>query len=165
MRCYSAKRASLVRASNIRNGYDRPRVTDPSSAFAGIEGADTLDTVAPLVGLPTPKEPEAALRYPHRLVQKEDGFMKFSICLAVAALTLSATAYAQTSQTFRFGEGQSTLPSGNAHPAPAPGAQAQQPQAQQQPQSAAHARAKAKPKHKAKHHRGHVTQPDTYSHN
>ncbi|WP_434111268.1 hypothetical protein [Paraburkholderia caffeinilytica] len=100
--------------------------------------------------------------------------MKFSIYLAVAALTLSALstgAYAQTSQTFRFGEGQSSLPSGNAHPAPAPGAQAQPqqaPQGQPQARPAGHAPAKAKPKHKSKHHRhyrGHVKQPDTYSHN
>ncbi|PQV48009.1 hypothetical protein [Paraburkholderia sp. BL21I4N1] len=73
--------------------------------------------------------------------------MKLSLCL-VAALTLSAGAYAQTSQTFRFGEGQSSLPSGNDH-----GAAAQ---------------AKANPKHKTQHpkrHRGHVKQPDTTSHN
>ena len=88
--------------------------------------------------------------------------MKFSICLAVAALTLSTGVYAQTSQTFRFGEGQSTVPAGNAHAASAPGAQAQQPQpVDHVPPS------KARQKHKAKHHRhyhGHVTQPDTYSH-
>ncbi|ASL48608.1 hypothetical protein bAD24_III14510 [Burkholderia sp. AD24] len=73
--------------------------------------------------------------------------MKLSLCL-VAALTLSAGAYAQTSQTFRFGEGQSSLPSGNVH-----GAAAQ---------------SNTSPTHKARHqkrHRGHVKQPDTYSHN
>ncbi|NYH17237.1 hypothetical protein [Paraburkholderia bryophila] len=73
--------------------------------------------------------------------------MKLSLCL-VAALTLSAGAVAQTSQTFRFGEGQSTLPSGNGHGAPA--------------------QSNASPKHKTQHqkrHRGHVKQPDTYSHN
>ncbi len=89
--------------------------------------------------------------------------MKFSICVAVAALTLSVGAYAQTSQTFRFGEGQTTLPAGNTHPAP----QAQPaplPPAAEQP--APHS--KAKPKHSTKHHRhhrGHVRQPHTYSHN
>ncbi|MFM0649721.1 hypothetical protein PQR14_35840 [Paraburkholderia bryophila] len=73
--------------------------------------------------------------------------MKLSLCL-VAALTLSAGAYAQTSQTFRFGEGQSSLPAGNDH-----GAAAQ---------------SRTSPKHKTQHqkrHRGHVKQPDTYSHN
>jgi hypothetical protein len=79
--------------------------------------------------------------------------MKFSICLAVAALTLPVGATAQTSQTFRFGEGQSSLPSGHAQPAP-------RAQTQQAPMS------NARPKHQAKHrhHRGHVAQPDTYSH-
>jgi hypothetical protein len=93
--------------------------------------------------------------------------MKFSICLAVAALTVSAGAYAQTAQTFRFGEGQSSLPSGHAQPSPAPRAQAQQGQAPQQSAEQHAPTSEAKPKHKAKyhrHHRGHVTQPDTYSH-
>lgn len=93
--------------------------------------------------------------------------MKFSICLAVAALTVSLGAHAQTSQTFRFGEGQSTLPSGNAHPAPAPRAQAQEPAAA--PPAELHApQSTTRSKHKIKHHRhhrGHATQPDTYSHN
>lgn len=92
--------------------------------------------------------------------------MKFSICLAVAALTVAVGAYAQTSQTFRFGEGQSALPSGNTRPAPAPHAQAQ-PAAE--PPAEQHAPpSKTSSKHKAKHrrhHRAHVTQPDTYSHN
>ncbi|WNC92006.1 hypothetical protein RI103_27370 [Paraburkholderia sp. FT54] len=91
--------------------------------------------------------------------------MKFSICLAVAALTLSVGAYAQTSQTFRFGEGQSTLPSGHAHPAP--GAQAQQAPAPQHSAEQHAPMSQARPEHNAKHrrhHRGHVTQPDTYSH-
>lgn len=82
--------------------------------------------------------------------------MKFSICLAIAALTISAGAYAQTAQTFRFGEGQSSLPSGHAQSTPAPRAQAQEAPG-----------ANARPKHQAKHHsrhRGHVPQPDTYSH-
>ncbi|HEX7907655.1 MAG TPA: hypothetical protein VF534_06115 [Paraburkholderia sp.] len=103
--------------------------------------------------------------------------MKFSVCVAVAALTLSAGAYAQTSQTFHFGEGQNTLPSGNAHAAPAPAAQAPQaPQAtqvQQPPQSQSAGQPaplppKAKPAHTTKHHRhhrGHVKQPDMYGHN
>ncbi|MDR8399692.1 MULTISPECIES: hypothetical protein [Paraburkholderia] len=93
--------------------------------------------------------------------------MKFSICLAVAALTVAVGAYAQTSQTFRFGEGQSALPSGNTRPAPAPHAQAQEPAAE--PPAEQHAPpSKTSSKHKAKHrrhHRAHVTQPDTYSHN
>jgi hypothetical protein len=91
--------------------------------------------------------------------------MKSSICLAVAALTLSVGAYAQTSQTFRFGEGQSSLPSGHAQPAPR--VQAQQAQAPPQPAEQHAPTSEAKPKHKAKHHRHHrrhVTQPDTYSH-
>ncbi|WGS53508.1 hypothetical protein LFL96_20830 [Paraburkholderia sp. D15] len=74
--------------------------------------------------------------------------MKLSLCLAAAALTLSAGAYAQTSQTFNFGEGQSSLPSGGEH------------RASTQP--------KAAPKHKSQHakrRRAHVKQPDTYSHN
>ena len=70
--------------------------------------------------------------------------MKFSICLAAALLTLSFAAQAQTSQTFHFGEGESGLSSDNAHT----------------PQHADN-----KPKHKAKHRRGHVTHPATYSHN
>lgn len=93
--------------------------------------------------------------------------MKFSICLAVAALTVSAGAYAQTAQTFRFGEGQSSLPSGHAQPTPAPRAQAQQGPASQQSAEQHAPTSEAKPKHKARyhrHHRGHVTQPDTYSH-
>ncbi|MFM0417220.1 hypothetical protein [Paraburkholderia aromaticivorans] len=92
--------------------------------------------------------------------------MKLSICLAAAALTCSVGAYAQTSQTFRFGEGQSALPSGNAHPAPAPRAQAQAPAAAAPDEQHAPP-PKASPKHKVKHsrhHRGHVTQPETYSH-
>lgn len=85
--------------------------------------------------------------------------MKFSICLTVAALTMSAGAYAQTSQTFRFGEGQSSMQSGDAHSAPAPHAQ--------QPQAGEHTAPKAKSKHTTRHHshHGHVTQPDTFSHN
>ena len=97
--------------------------------------------------------------------------MKFSVCVAVAALTLSAGAYAQTSQTFHFGEGQSAPQSGNAHPAPTPQA-TQAPQVQQAPQQSAGQPAplppKAKPTHKTKHHRhhrGHVKQPEMYSHN
>ena len=69
--------------------------------------------------------------------------MKFSVCLAVAALTLCAGAYAQTAQTFRFGEGQGALPPGHA--------------------PASESRPKQKAKHH-RHHRGHVTQPDAYSH-
>ncbi|WP_144137546.1 hypothetical protein [Paraburkholderia sp. BCC1884] len=75
--------------------------------------------------------------------------MKFSICLAVAALTLSASAYAQTSQTFHFGEGQSTMQPGKT-------------------QSGEHAAPRTQAKHSTSHHRrhrGHTTQPDTYSHN
>lgn len=93
--------------------------------------------------------------------------MKFSICLAAAALTFSAGAYAQTSQTFHFGEGQSALPSGNTHAAPAPRTQAQEPAAAQPAEPHAPP-SQAKPKRKVKHHRhhrGHLTQPDTYSHN
>ncbi|WP_345814670.1 hypothetical protein AAGS40_20835 [Paraburkholderia sp. PREW-6R] len=89
--------------------------------------------------------------------------MKFSICLAAAALTLSAGAYAQNSQTFHFGEGQSGMSSGNTHAAPS--AQAPAPQGSE---DAGHTNATAKPAHKPKHrrhHRGHATQPDTYSHN
>ena len=71
--------------------------------------------------------------------------MKFSTCLAVAALTLSVGAYAQTSQTFRFGEGQSTLPSGHAQPAPH--AQTQQAPAPQQPVEQHAPTSKAKSKH------------------
>ena len=50
--------------------------------------------------------------------------MKLSTCLGCAALLLSVSAYAQTSQTFTFGEGQTTLhganarPSQSAHPRP-----------------------------------------------
>jgi len=91
--------------------------------------------------------------------------MKFSICLTVAALTVSAGAYAQTAQTFRFGEGQSSLPSGHAQPAPQ--AQAQHGTASQQSAEQHAPTSEAKPKHKARyhrHHRGHVPQPDTYSH-
>lgn len=40
--------------------------------------------------------------------------MTFSKCLLLAALSLSATAYAQTSQTFHFGEGQSTPEPGHS---------------------------------------------------
>ncbi|RKR38458.1 hypothetical protein [Paraburkholderia sp. BL17N1] len=85
--------------------------------------------------------------------------MKFSMCLAVAALTVSVGAYAQTAQTFRFGEGQSSLPSGHAQAQQAP---APQPSAEQHAPTT-----EAKPKHKVRHkrhHRGYVTQPDTYSH-
>ena len=91
--------------------------------------------------------------------------MKFSICLTVAALAVSAGAYAQTAQTFRFGEGQSSLPSGHAQPAPQ--AQAQQGTASQQSAEQHAPTSEAKPKHKTRHHRhhrGHVPQPDTYSH-
>jgi hypothetical protein len=95
--------------------------------------------------------------------------MKLSICLAAAALACSVGAYAQTSQTFRFGEGQSGLPSGNTHPASAPRAQAQAPAAAAAAPDEQHAPPpKASPKHKVKHsrhHRAHVTQPETYSHN
>ncbi|MGF6774332.1 hypothetical protein P3T18_006847 [Paraburkholderia sp. GAS199] len=76
--------------------------------------------------------------------------MKFSICLAAAALTLSASVFAQTAQTFHFGEGDSKLPAGNAHPA-----------AQAPANPPAHAN---HTKHRRRH-RAHVTQPDTYSHN
>lgn len=71
------------------------------------------------------------------------------VYLALAALTLSTTAFAQT---FHFGEGQSSLSSDKsdksapAHSAPA----------------------KPRPKHKATHARAqgsHVSQPDKYSHN
>ena len=93
--------------------------------------------------------------------------MKFSIGLFAAALTFPVGAYAQTSQTFHFGEGQSSLPSGNTNTAPAPRSQAQEP-ATAQPTEQHATPAQAKPKQKARHrrhHRGHVTQPDTYSHN
>jgi len=77
--------------------------------------------------------------------------MKLSIALAVAALTLSAAAYAQTSQTFHFGEGQTAPQSGNAHPAHEARPQHAQP----------------KPKHKAAHHKHSPRRPsnqDMYSH-
>ncbi|SDH89451.1 hypothetical protein [Paraburkholderia phenazinium] len=81
--------------------------------------------------------------------------MKLSTCLACAALLLSASAYAQTSQTFTFGEGQTTPHATNARPS-----QGAQPQhAQSQP--------KAKPKHATKHHKRrprYVSNPDIYSH-
>ncbi|HEV3425499.1 MAG TPA: hypothetical protein VG105_17305 [Paraburkholderia sp.] len=69
--------------------------------------------------------------------------MKLSTCVALAALTLSATAYAQTSQTYHFGEGQSAPQGGNAQSKP-----------------------KAK-KHKPTHHKHraqHVSNQDMYSH-
>jgi len=81
--------------------------------------------------------------------------MKLSTCVALAALALSATAYAQTSQTYHFGEGQSAPQGGNAHPA-----QAAQPQhAQPKPE--------ATPKHKPTHHKHrtqHLSNQDMYSH-
>jgi hypothetical protein len=42
--------------------------------------------------------------------------MKFSTCLGCAALLVSVSAYAQTSQTFNFGEGQTTPHAANARP-------------------------------------------------
>lgn len=41
--------------------------------------------------------------------------MKLSNCLALAALTLSVSAYAQNSQTFNFGEGQTTPHQADGH--------------------------------------------------
>ncbi|MGF6725482.1 hypothetical protein P3T43_004860 [Paraburkholderia sp. GAS41] len=61
--------------------------------------------------------------------------MKLSTCLGYAALLLSVSAYAQTSQTFTFGEGQTTL--NGAHARPSHGAQTQP---------------KAKPKHARTQH-------------
>lgn len=81
--------------------------------------------------------------------------MKLSTCLGCAALLLSVSAYAQTSQTFTFGEGQSTPHAANARPS-----QGAQPQHAQAP-------AKAKPKHAATHHKRrtrHASNPDMYSH-
>ena len=85
--------------------------------------------------------------------------MKLSKCLALAALPLSITAYAQTSQTYHFGEGQTSLQTGNAHPATA--AQPAQTQMQSppplppgEPQEQANptpTTGKAKTKTKAKH--------------
>jgi hypothetical protein len=69
--------------------------------------------------------------------------MKLSTCLTLAALalsTLSAAAYAQTSQTYHFGEGQTGVQPGNARPAPAK-------------------------KHKPMHHRHHVPAQDASSRN
>jgi len=95
--------------------------------------------------------------------------MKFSVCLAIAALTLSVGAYAQTSQTFHFGEGQTGMSSGNTHAAPAPQAPKAQPaplpQSAEQP---APLPPKAKPKHTTthhKHHRAHAKKKATYAHN
>ncbi|QGZ64689.1 hypothetical protein [Paraburkholderia acidisoli] len=72
--------------------------------------------------------------------------MTFSKCLLLAALSLSATAYAQTSQTFHFGEGQST---------PEPG-------------HTTHAKPRAKPaKHSSQHRHTtttHSPQQNAYSH-
>jgi hypothetical protein len=76
--------------------------------------------------------------------------MKLSTCLGGAAMLLSVSAYAQTSQTFTFGEGQSTPHTTNARPS-----QGTQPQP------------KAKPKHATTHHKRpsqHASNPDTYSH-
>jgi hypothetical protein len=78
--------------------------------------------------------------------------MKLSTCLGGAAMLLSVSVYAQTSQTFTFGEGQSTPHATNARPSQG---------AQPQP------KAKAKPKHATTHHKRpsqHASNPDTYSH-
>jgi hypothetical protein len=60
--------------------------------------------------------------------------MKLSTSLGCAALLLSVSAYAQTSQTFTFGEGQTTPHATNARPSSG-------------------AQPKAKPKHTATHHK------------
>jgi hypothetical protein len=73
--------------------------------------------------------------------------MKLSTCLGGAAMLLSLSAYAQTSQTFTFGEGQSTPHATNARPSHG---------AQTPP--------KAKPKHATTHHKRpaqHASNPDT----
>lgn len=71
--------------------------------------------------------------------------MTFFKCLLPAALLLSASAYAQTSQTFHFGEGQSSL--GSAH--------------------STHAQPKPKSSHKPQHRRAathHSSLDNPYSH-
>ena len=73
--------------------------------------------------------------------------MKLSTCLGCAALLLSVSAYAQTSQTFTFGEGQTTPHATNARPSSG-------------------AQPKAKPKHTATHHKRlppQASKPDVYS--
>ncbi|HEY1998419.1 hypothetical protein [Paraburkholderia sp.] len=76
--------------------------------------------------------------------------MKLSNCLALAALTLSASAFAQTSQTFTFGEGQTTPNQGNSHAQP----------------QAPHGQPSHALKRKTTHHKpgGHPATGERYSH-
>lgn len=77
--------------------------------------------------------------------------MKLSKCLLWMALSLSAAAHAQTSQTYYFGEGQTGFGEGRSKPQRAGEAHTQ---AHRQTHTQAHSQ--AKPKHKS-HHRRHTT--------
>jgi hypothetical protein len=97
--------------------------------------------------------------------------MKLSKYLFLMALSLSAAAHAQTSQTYHFGEGQTTLQHGGStsSPPPLPGAQPIEPlppgephpQAKPKPKSQPHATSKSKSKHKP-HHRHQTTHQATH---
>ncbi|WP_043283739.1 hypothetical protein [Paraburkholderia oxyphila] len=83
--------------------------------------------------------------------------MKLSKCLLLMALALSATGYAQTSQTYHFGEGQSGFGEGQSTP--------QREHASSTPPHTA-AKPKSKPKHKPQHRRhtqGRSPLQDSYS--